>query len=1035
MKALTAIAAIVIAAPCAFSAPQPVTAEQEGTQINIAVDGKPFTVYRFDQKLKKPYLWPVLGPRSGKSVTVESVPDQYPHHNSIWLGCDRVNGGNFWQPHGDLSTGHVKSTGAKIAKGEGDSVVITDECIWQKPGMDAVIRDTRRITISAPSADLRFLDFELEMHMLTDVIIQKTNHSLFSVRMMPDLSAKEGGTLVNARGDVGEKATFGVATPWCAFHGTRDGVTEGVAFFQSPTNPWYPSPWFTRDYGFMSPTPMYWPENDKDTRFAKGDSLILRYRVVVHGGTTDEAKTAALFADYAKDAAGILCKIPDDVLEGVIAYSFGGSRNAVSRVDAIIRRTPPAMYETIEAQLLPILDNPKATVDAKRFVFRKLARIGTNASLPVLVPLLKDAQFAEYARFALTQIGTDKALAALRDAAPAADRQLKLGLIESFGLRADARALPLLSEFARGNDSDLAQAATESLGRIGSAEALAALESAQTAGTLAAASAAARLACAERMTEAGQGTEAAETYKKLLAPGNAKHVRTAAAVGLARSAGKEALPTVTALLADKDPVLREAGISCVNAMPADPAVTAGLCNALGSLPVETQVILLQALGRRGDRAAAPTARALLANEDVSLRMAAAVALGPLGSADDVPALVDWLNRESAESATAQNALAKLTGEGITQALIDALPRAKTSAARLAWVEVIDSRGDPVPGTLLLKLAADDDAKVCREALKVLPKQGTAEEIAGLITLLDSDLGDRTAREPYEVCIAKLCQRHAGDGEASRFCVESLPKAQAPAKASLYAVLGRLADESSLPLLGQAATDKNETICDAAVRALTAWPRDSAFDPLLEVAQSTGNAIHNVLALRACLRLIQAGRTALSDEILEARCEAAEAAARRPEEKALFKYSAVGVRVTDLVVTSKGKYLVHRGGMNVGAKWSTDRDYTFTEIPPEVLGATYIETVMDDRSAAPDQDFMTFAVETPVTVYVAYDHRCRSVPKWLSDWAKTKSILKNTASGSHLVLYRKAFPAGKVVLGGAKADGVAAMYIVCVQPGG
>ncbi|MDD2599917.1 MAG: PmoA family protein [Kiritimatiellae bacterium] len=35
------------------------------------------------------------------------------------------------------------------------------------------------------------------------------------------------------------------------------GAFKGLAILQHPENPWYPSPWFTRDYGLLSPTPMY----------------------------------------------------------------------------------------------------------------------------------------------------------------------------------------------------------------------------------------------------------------------------------------------------------------------------------------------------------------------------------------------------------------------------------------------------------------------------------------------------------------------------------------------------------------------------------------------------------------------------------------------------------------------------------------------------------------------------------------------------------------------------------------------------------
>jgi hypothetical protein len=142
------------------------------------------------------------------------------------------------------------------------------------------------------------IDAEITMEMLLDVTIKKTNHSLFSARMAADLSVKCGGSLVNAEGESGEKATFGKSSPWMDFSGKRGDFVEGMAILQHPSNPWYPSPWFTRDYGFFSPTPMYWPKDDKETVLKKGDKLALRYRVVVHGGTCSEAKIADLFGQY-----------------------------------------------------------------------------------------------------------------------------------------------------------------------------------------------------------------------------------------------------------------------------------------------------------------------------------------------------------------------------------------------------------------------------------------------------------------------------------------------------------------------------------------------------------------------------------------------------------------------------------------------------------------------------------------------------------------------------------------------------------------
>jgi len=135
------------------------------------------------------------------------------------------------------------------------------------------------------------------MMSLVDIEILKTNHSLFSARVVPELSVKSGGTLINAEGNTSEKGTFGAASPWCDYSGTRDEVAEGIAILQNPANRWYPSKWFTRDYGFFSPTPMYWLEGDK-LNLAKGEKLSLEYRVVVHAGDAKTANIAELFNRY-----------------------------------------------------------------------------------------------------------------------------------------------------------------------------------------------------------------------------------------------------------------------------------------------------------------------------------------------------------------------------------------------------------------------------------------------------------------------------------------------------------------------------------------------------------------------------------------------------------------------------------------------------------------------------------------------------------------------------------------------------------------
>ncbi len=308
------VAVILIVTGCSIMVPakpdtsaqvtgQQVAAKIEKDKVTVTVGGKPFTCYKFAASQKYPYFWPVNGPASGKSITTETS-QPYPHHHSLFFGCDRVNGGNYWQEGNER--GQIVSQGPKLIEASGDRVVFTDKCLWRQPGKEPIILDLRRIVITAPSESLRIIDFEIRLKPLTDIRILKSNHALFSARLVPELSVKSGGTLVNAEGKTGEKETWGVPSPWCDYSGTRDSITEGIAILQHPHNRWFPAKWFTRDYGFFSPTPMNWLKDGR-LEMAKGEMLTLRYRVVVHTGNAKAAGIKRIFKRYKSACGELVC--------------------------------------------------------------------------------------------------------------------------------------------------------------------------------------------------------------------------------------------------------------------------------------------------------------------------------------------------------------------------------------------------------------------------------------------------------------------------------------------------------------------------------------------------------------------------------------------------------------------------------------------------------------------------------------------------------------------------------------------------------
>lgn len=297
MKSFIAIIVFTIFFIAQVGSQPKVTAEKVGDKIEFRLNGNLFTSYILSEYEKYPFFFPVNGPSNASVTSMRNA--NYPHHSSLFFGCDRVNGGNYWQE--GLERGQIISLRADILETGGEKAVIENECIWRRPGADAPIKDKRIITVTMPSKDKFIIDFNVTMEMLLDVEIEKTNHSLFSGRVDPDIAVINGGTMINAEGETSEKGTFGKRSAWMDYNGARMGKKEGIAILQHPSNNWFPAPWFTRDYGFFSPTPMYWPENDKNTTLQKGEFIKLRYRVIVHSGDSKEAGIAEEFAKYSKE--------------------------------------------------------------------------------------------------------------------------------------------------------------------------------------------------------------------------------------------------------------------------------------------------------------------------------------------------------------------------------------------------------------------------------------------------------------------------------------------------------------------------------------------------------------------------------------------------------------------------------------------------------------------------------------------------------------------------------------------------------------
>jgi PKD repeat protein len=119
-------------------------------------------------------------------------------------------------------------------------------------------------------------------------------------------------------------------------------------------------------------------------------------------------------------------------------------------------------------------------------------------------------------------------------------------------------------------------------------------------------------------------------------------------------------------------------------------------------------------------------------------------------------------------------------------------------------------------------------------------------------------------------------------------------------------------------------------------------------------------------------------------------------------------------------------------IDVGDKYYIDREYTITSIPDELIGGIWIMTANNDKLIT-KTDHISFDLDRPSIVYIAYDNRATSLPTWMNGFLDTGLTIGTNDTA--LKVYSKNYIAGAVLLGGNSAPGavgVESHYIAIVK---
>ncbi len=265
---------------------------------------------------------------------------------------------------------------------------------------------------------------------------------------------------------------------------------------------------------------------------------------------------AGLTAWAASASAGL-----EEDFQALAAAEWGQSDTAARSIErAVVAATgDEAARKDFETRLAQLITGT-ASRPAKCFACQKLALIGTKDCVPALAGLLTDGELSHMARWALEAIPDPAAVAALRDALPKVNGAVKVGVINSLGVRRDEQSVAILAAALGDSDNRVVAAAAAALAKIGAADAVRALFDFRTRApaTIRDGLSVACVEAAENLARSGEKGEAARRFEELLAPTEPPWIQLAAFRGLIAAEPEKAYDRVITALQGDDAERRAA---------------------------------------------------------------------------------------------------------------------------------------------------------------------------------------------------------------------------------------------------------------------------------------------------------------------------------------------------------------------------------------------------------------------------------------------------------------------------------------------
>ncbi|MEN6337413.1 MAG: HEAT repeat domain-containing protein [Phycisphaerales bacterium] len=539
-----------------------------------------------------------------------------------------------------------------------------------------------------------------------------------------------------------------------------------------------------------------------------------------------------------------------------------------------------------EPKLIAVLKDSGAPLKTKIDACRQLAIVGSKDSIAPLAALLGDEQLSHMARYAL-QTNPDPAVdEALRAALGTVKGKPLVGVIHTVGFRRDAKAVGTLASLVNSGNAMVVGAAGRALGDIGNVEAAEVLEQARSK-----VPAECRLdvyegllRCAESLGSEGNKPAALEIYDRLYkldAPHQVRGGALKAAILSREPADRATL--VRMQLGNEDYILFSAAVEASQQMR-NSETTAMLTGAMKALPADRQILVIETLGVRGDKEAAPALVDAAKDGDPRVRVVAIQTLTELADASAVPVLLQLLDDGNPQIAKAAfEGLATFPGKEADGVVTQMFAGADEGKQRLA-LDLMGRRRMTSAVPSLVKAAGGADSAVRANAIRMIGDLGGPDQLPAMFDLLGG-VKDSQDLAAVEQAITAICLKTPDSKSEADMLIGRLGTAQPAQKMVILRVLGAVGGPDALKAVHASIASDNADVRSTAVRTLGSWKTADAAPILLRLAKETSSASERTLFLRGYLNLAARGDLSVEDRL--AMCRQAAELIERDEEKRLL----------------------------------------------------------------------------------------------------------------------------------------------------